>query len=63
MFDLDKELKEGEFLRVPTEERIELFELMREKYPKGNPKSQLRMIMEISDDRTPVYRDIFTSKE
>lgn len=63
MFDLEKELKEQEFMREPTEERIEVFELMRKRYPKGNPKTQLKMLMEISDDRIPVYRDIFTSKE
>ncbi len=63
MIDLAKEISEMEFHREPTEERMELYELMRKKYPKGKEKMQLRLIMEIPDERIKVYRDIFNSKD
>ena len=52
--------RESIVLREPTEERIELYDLMRKKFPKGKEKSQLKLCMEIADDRVQFYMDMFS---
>jgi hypothetical protein len=61
MLDIQKEIEEQKFLREPTEDRIALYELMRKKYPKGKEKMQLKLVMEISDDRISDYADMFNA--
>lgn len=60
MVDTQKENEEQVFLREPSKERTELYEMMREKYPKGNQKKQLEFSMEISDERISDYIDMFS---
>ena len=60
MENIKKELEEGVFLREITDERIALYNLMRKKFPKGKKEMQLRMSMEISDDRIDVYMKTFS---
>lgn len=55
-----KEKGEQKFLREPTEERTELYELMRMRYPNGNQERQLEFSLEISDERISDYADMFT---
>ena len=61
MLDIQKEIEEQKFLREPAEDRIALYELMRKKYPKGKEEMQLKLVMEISDDRIPHYADMFNA--
>ena len=61
MLDIQKEIEEQKFLREPTEDRIALYELMRKKYPKGKEEMQLKLVMEISDDRISHYADMFNA--
>jgi hypothetical protein len=61
MLDIQEKIEKQGFLREPTEDRIALYELMRKKYPKGKKEMQLRLAMEISDDRIANYVDIFNS--
>ena len=61
MLDIQKEIEEQGFLREPTEDRIALYELMRKKYPKGKEEMQLKLVMEISDDRISHYADMFNA--
>jgi hypothetical protein len=63
MLDIEKEIEKGEFLREATEERISLYNLMRKRFPKGKEKAQLKLCMEISDERIPVYVDMFSENQ
>jgi hypothetical protein len=60
MLNIQEEIEKGGFLREPTEERIALYELMRKKYPKGKAEMQLKLAMEINDERIADYADMFT---
>lgn len=42
-------------------ERLELYKLFRKKHPKGKEEAQIRMCLEVSEERIQVYRDIFIS--
>jgi hypothetical protein len=55
-----KENEEQRFLREPSKERTELYELMRIKYPNGNQGKQLEFSLEISEERILDYTNMFT---
>jgi hypothetical protein len=61
MLNIQEEIEKQGFLREPTEDRIALYELMRKKYPKGKKEMQLKLAMEISDERIPNYVDLFNA--
>jgi len=56
----NKQNEEQVFLREPSKERTELYELMRTRYPNGNKEKQLEFSLEISDERISDYADMFT---
>jgi len=55
----NKQVDKTAALREPTEARRELYEVMRAKFPGGKKESQMKMSLELSDDRVPYYIDLF----
>ena len=57
---MSSENSEKIILREPTRERMDLYNLMRAKFTKGKEKAQLKLCLEIADERIPVYMEMFT---
>jgi hypothetical protein len=43
-------------------DRLELYNLFRKRHPKGKEEAQIKMCLQIADERIKVYKDIFKEK-